>query len=906
MKKNAFFAVSVVILVIIVIISSFVLIIGNSSSHSNCFLKPIDADSNSSNEFMGVHSSRARANIKINDPANGEVVRDTLTLSVTISGWATYIHLYIDDEYQGSFELADPSNPNHILQIDVGNWQPGKYKISVQADADYPPTPGDPIVSVEIFVNQNPNPPVANAGLDQAVEVNTPATLDGSGSNDPDGNALTYRWTQTEGPEAALSDATAVKPTFTPTVPGTYRFQLVVNNGGANSAPSYVTITVTKANNPPVADAGRDQTVEVNTQVTLNGNASYDPDGDTITYKWTQVEGSTTLLLYSTTNKSMFTPTINGIYKIQLVVNDSKANSEPSVVTITVVTAKQNIPPVADAGKNQTIEINIPVTLDGSGSYDQDNDAITSEWTQIGGPAAVTMSNTTDVKPTFTPTIVGIYKFSLVVNDNKTNSAPDTVTITVTKANNPPTAEAGADQIVEANTSATLDGTTSSDMDGDTLTYKWTQTSGSAINISNSNVAKIIITPTIAGNCTFSLTVNDGKVNSSDSVAIMVVSLLDTDNDDIRDSIEKATGTDPYNNDTDGDGLLDGIEDKNCDGIFQRGEETDPRNPDTDGDGFLDGQEDANHSGTVDPTETDPKNPDTDFDGLNDYLDLYPTIKDNKYSFGQAKDEAFTVYRTNKKTFTPTLRLDKTTARNLTFQWKYKMPDGNWNDTVGENLTQDLVWSESTGCWQITFTTAKASKLGSYGIAFRVNYSNAVNTSWIYNVRILDVKNNVPAISNFAVSKKQFNAGNSTAISFNGSDAEDANLSATVQYYISGNWANITTVNASNNSYSASFGQNLSPGKYGIRVRLADKDNGTTEWKYENISILSTAAPTVPTEFSGVNGNTFHYDFVELAVSLLVSIAVLVVTTTLVMAALKNKGVTGSRSISKDSGKNAK
>ncbi|MFA5771860.1 MAG: PKD domain-containing protein [Thermoplasmata archaeon] len=745
-------------------------------------------------------------------------------------------------------------------------------------------------------------PPVANAGPDQTVEVDTTVALDGSGSNDPDGGALTYKWTQTEGPTVNIPNPNAVNPTFMPTDEGTYKFKLVVNDGKADSAAAYVTITVTKANNLPIADAGRDQTVNVSTTVTLNGSESYDPDGDTITYKWIQTDGPTVLILYSTTAKPMFTPTTSGVYKFQLTVNDSKADSEPSIVTITAVTAKQNIPPVADAGKNQTTEVDAMVALDGSASYDEDNDTITVEWTQIGGPAAVTMSNTTEVKPTFTPNVTGTYRFKLVANDGKADSiTPGVVTITVTKANNPPTAEAGADQIVEANTSATLNGTASSDPDGDTLSYKWTQDSGPAISISNPNVAKIIITPTITDNYTFTLTVNDGKADSSDSVAIMVVSLLDTDNDGIRDSIEKATGTDPYNNDTDGDGLLDGIEDKNRDGTFQQGEETDPRNPDTDGDGFLDGQEDANHSGTVDPTETDPKNPDTDFDGLNDYLDLYPTIKDNKYSFGQAKDEAFTVYRTNKKTFTPTLRLDKTTARNLTFQWKYKMPDGNWNDTVGEKLTQDLVWSESTGCWQVTFTTTKASKLGSYGIAFRVNYSNAVNTSWIYNVRILDVKNNVPVISSFAVSKKQFNAGNSTAISFNGSDAEDANLSATVQYYISGNWANITTVNASNNSYSASFGQNLSPGKYGIRVRLADKDNGTTEWKYENISILSTAAQIAPTEFSGVNGNTFHYDFVELAVSLLVSIAVLVVTSVVVAVVLKKGGV-GGRSTSRSSG----
>jgi uncharacterized repeat protein (TIGR01451 family) len=69
--------------------------------------------------------------------------------------------------------------------------------------------------------------------------------------------------------------------------------------------------------------------------------------------------------------------------------------------------------------------------------------------------------------------------------------------------------------------------------------------------------------------------------------------------------------------DSDGDGLLDRLEDKNQDGVLDAGE-TDPNNPDTDGDGVMDGTEDANHDGLRDEGETDPTNPDTDGDGLDD------------------------------------------------------------------------------------------------------------------------------------------------------------------------------------------------------------------------------------------------------------------------------------------------
>ena len=96
-------------------------------------------------------------------------------------------------------------------------------------------------------------PPVANAGSNQTVNVGTLVTLNGTGSNDPDHgpSPLTYSWKQTSGPLVALSGATTATPSFTSSQPGTYVFSLVVSDGLAASAPSTVTITVV----PPSAAA---------------------------------------------------------------------------------------------------------------------------------------------------------------------------------------------------------------------------------------------------------------------------------------------------------------------------------------------------------------------------------------------------------------------------------------------------------------------------------------------------------------------------------------------------------------------------------------------------------------------------------------------------------------------------
>ncbi|MBN1283497.1 MAG: hypothetical protein JXA24_06995 [Proteobacteria bacterium] len=117
---------------------------------------------------------------------------------------------------------------------------------------------------------------------------------------------------------------------------------------------------------------------------------------------------------------------------------------------------------------------------------------------------------------------------------------------------------------------------------------------------------------------------------------------LDSDSDGLSDLHEMMLGTDPYNPDTDGDGVWDGIEDGNRNGVYEPhlGETnalnsdtdgdsltdgyelrygTDPTNIDTDGDCVPDGIEDANRNGVYDVgAETNALSWDTDGDGLPD------------------------------------------------------------------------------------------------------------------------------------------------------------------------------------------------------------------------------------------------------------------------------------------------
>lgn len=94
-------------------------------------------------------------------------------------------------------------------------------------------------------------PPEADAGEDQCVLLGTEATLDGSGSEDPDGDPLSFLWTGTA-PNAAgvtLSDPNLEQPIFTPDQLGDYTFELEVSDGDLSDTDttvvtSYVNVTL--------------------------------------------------------------------------------------------------------------------------------------------------------------------------------------------------------------------------------------------------------------------------------------------------------------------------------------------------------------------------------------------------------------------------------------------------------------------------------------------------------------------------------------------------------------------------------------------------------------------------------------------------------------------------------------
>lgn len=443
-------------------------------------------------------------------------------------------------------------------------------------------------------------PPTADAGVDQTVAKKTLVTLDATGSADPDPDILSYEWSNVSGPSVVLIGPNTARPTFTPATSGVYVLRVNVSDGMGGFSEDEVTVTAT--NGVPLANAGPDQIVpRKNLLVTLDGRASSDPDGDALSYAWTQTGGTNVTLTGASTDRPTFTPTVVDIYTFQLLVDDDDGGTRTDPVSVDVrnqlpvasLTANPTLaavgqtvtftggaspddgtlvnwtllfgdgtqvsgsgapttrthpyaasgsyvatlwvtdddgasdsatalvavdnPPNAVAGPDQNGTLATTFAFDGGGSTD-DNGIVAWRWDFGDGSPDATTATASHLY-----TQRGTFNVNLTVWDARNQIDTDNLTVVV--RNRVPTADAGLDQRnVTIGVAVTLNGAGSSDPDLDALTYTWTMTSGpTSVTLTNPNTASPRFTPTIAGTYVFSLVVSDGTDSSAlDSVSVTV------------------------------------------------------------------------------------------------------------------------------------------------------------------------------------------------------------------------------------------------------------------------------------------------------------------------------------------------------------------------------------------------
>ena len=253
------------------------------------------------------------------------------------------------------------------------------------------------------------SPPVADAGPNQLGIGAGTVTLNGSGSYDPLGLALTYQWTQVSGPNVVLNNATSPVATFTAVSGQSYGFRLTVKNTDGLQASATTTVStgtpsqaqiVQFGANPASIQSGQSSTLTW--QISNATSASISPGVGTVDPR----TGSVSVSPAQTTTYTLTATGANGNTTAQ--------------VTVTVG--------AAPAGNPQIVRFEAsPLSI-------QPGQSSTLSWTTAGattvsisGVGNVNLNGSTTVSPTQTTT----YVLTASTADGKSVTAPITVTVTV-------------------------------------------------------------------------------------------------------------------------------------------------------------------------------------------------------------------------------------------------------------------------------------------------------------------------------------------------------------------------------------------------------------------------------------------------------------------------------------------
>ncbi|MEW5735235.1 MAG: PKD domain-containing protein, partial [Thermodesulfobacteriota bacterium] len=302
----------------------------------------------------------------------------------------------------------------------------------------------------------------------------------------------------------------------------------LISEGAMRTAWGVVILSKTLFVKPPVADAGSDQVYGVDWELTLDGSGSYhtDPFRRIVLYEW-DVNGDGTYDYASVQPTAKHTYHTLGSYTVTLRVTDDNIPPITDTDTATITIAVPPHAPNARPGGPYSATAGVPVTFDGSASFDIDpTDYITKyEWEFAGGfPydfAEAEGQSVTRVYMSPGTFVVGLRVWDNgVLSDNGvklSNTAFTTVTVT---ANLPPEADAGGPYSVDEGQPLTLSGSGSRDPNGDPITFAWDLDNDGSYDDAATETA--VHTWNADGAYTVGLEVSDSDETDTDTATVTV------------------------------------------------------------------------------------------------------------------------------------------------------------------------------------------------------------------------------------------------------------------------------------------------------------------------------------------------------------------------------------------------
>jgi hypothetical protein len=309
--------------------------------------------------------------------------------------------------------------------------------------------------------------------------------------------------------------------THTYTTASVYNATLTVKFDSAlNKTETDTAIITVNENQPPIADAGPDQTVEQmspqGATVTLNGTGSSDPDNDTLTYYWNWTGGSA----MGATPTALFPV---GNTTVTLTVADSQYNATD---TVNIIVLQDTTAPVVDAGPDVTVEQEshegTQVVLNGTAT-----NTVSTRFNFTWSENSVVLkaeANVTNTILVYTFNL-GAHVVTLNATDEAGNTGSDSVTVTVIDTT-PPVVDAGPDMTVEQEshegTQVMLNGT-ATDVCSARFNFTWSENGVVLATMTNATDATLTYTFNL-GTHIVTLNATDMAGNmASDSVTVTVI-----------------------------------------------------------------------------------------------------------------------------------------------------------------------------------------------------------------------------------------------------------------------------------------------------------------------------------------------------------------------------------------------
>ncbi len=234
---------------------------------------------------------------------------------------------------------------------------------------------------------------------------------------------------------------------FSTITPSGGQIVVTLNRGSVYNYLNGFKITANIVNTPPTSNAGPNQTIRLPlNSATLSGTVT-PGSSNVISTNWSQSSGPNTSTIGSPASlNTLVNNLVQGVYVFKLTATDSLGASSFSSVQVTV--SSQPVPPIVNAGNNQTIaQPASSVTLKGTDTA-RSSPIISIIWSQVSGPGTSTISAPGSLNTLASNLVLGIYLFKLTAIDSLGLSSSSTVQVTVLPPSVPPSVNAGPNQTI--------------------------------------------------------------------------------------------------------------------------------------------------------------------------------------------------------------------------------------------------------------------------------------------------------------------------------------------------------------------------------------------------------------------------------------------------------------------------